>query len=203
MAKKRKKKGLGAVAAAARPAKKAGISSKSIADECVPILLTAAGLAGASIAGGMIDKMLKASEGSTVKKLVRPIVLTVGGAAIKLFVADKHVKSVADGVAIAGILSGIKVLTKKDLLAGIEEDDIQGLDGKSQKRRFPTPISIEHPPYTPDLPALEAASIDEDMSGVEEEIAGDDDAMPALPYRPMAGDEAATVDLSGDDVEFL
>ncbi len=201
-AKKKKttrKKGLGNTGTTRKNTTKK-TTSKNILEEIMPLLLTAGGIIGASLAGKMIDKAVKSDDGTdkiTIKKLVKPIVLTAGGVALKIFVKDKNIKALADGIAAGGLLSGVKVVLKKDFLSGIDglgEAEMQTL--AQMGRRIPVELSIAHQSYQPDLPVLEAApDTNEYMSGEESE-------QPMLLASHSLAD-ADTIDLQGDEVEIL
>ena len=60
-------------------------------------------------------------------------------------------KMLATGVGASGLLSGVKVLMKKDLLAGLADFSFSGL-GEPSVYREPLNLSVDR--YNPDLPAL-------------------------------------------------
>ena len=66
---------------------------------------------------------------------------------------DKNMKMLATGVGAAGVLSGVKVILKKDLLAGLA--DFKGL-GANEPTVFRDPVQLQVERYNPDLPELNA-----------------------------------------------
>jgi hypothetical protein len=107
-----------------------------------------------SVGGKMIDKALKvdaAATGFNAKALARPIVLLGVGTAGNLMLKDPNMKMIATGVGASGLLSGVKVLMKKDLLAGLSDFSFSGL-GEPSVYREPLNLSVDR--YNPDLPGL-------------------------------------------------
>jgi hypothetical protein len=73
------------------------------------------------------------------------------GTAGNLMLKDPNMKMIATGVGASGLLSGVKVLMKKDLLAGLSDFSFSGL-GEPSVYREPLNLSVDR--YNPDLPSL-------------------------------------------------
>lgn len=159
---------------------KTKISSQAVMEEVKSLALFGGGVIAGSLGGKLIDKALKVDTslpGFNVKAMVRPVVLLGAGTAGSLMLKDKHMKMFSFGVGASGILSGVKVVLKKDLLNGLA--DFAGLGEPTRVFREPINLSIER--YNPDLPLLEGRSIVnreeysqsrnqvENVSGMEEE----------------------------------
>ncbi|MDA8629872.1 hypothetical protein N9M15_06630 [Bacteroidia bacterium] len=133
-----------------------------------------------SMTGKAIDKMLKVDETATgfqVKKLIRPLALLGAGVVGSMKLKNPDLKMVSAGVGAAGVVSTVKVVLKKDLLAGLG-GSMSGLG---------EPMSVYHEPvrmmepYEPNLPALSSGSYTpvEDLSNaypVGEEVSAYQDA---------------------------
>jgi hypothetical protein len=159
---------------------KTKISSQAVMEEVKSLALFGGGVIAGSLGGKLIDKALKVDTslpGFNVKAMVRPVVLLGAGTAGSLMLKDKNMKMFSIGVGASGILSGVKVVLKKDLLNGLA--DFAGLGEPTRVFREPINLSIER--YNPDLPLLEGRSIVnreeyspsrnqvENVSGMEEE----------------------------------
>jgi hypothetical protein len=134
--------------------KKTKISSQAVMGELKTLAMLTGGVVIGSVGGKMIDKVLKvdaAATGFDAKALARPIVLLGVGTAGNLMLKDPNMKMLATGVGASGLLSGVKVLMKKDLLAGLSDFSFSGL-GEPSVYREPLNLSVER--YNPDLPAL-------------------------------------------------
>jgi hypothetical protein len=134
--------------------KKTKISSQAVMGELKTLAMLTGGVVIGSVGGKMIDKVLKvdaAATGFDAKALARPIVLLGVGTAGNLMLKDPNMKMLATGVGASGLLSGVKVLMKKDLLAGLADFSFSGL-GEPSVYREPLNLSVER--YNPDLPAL-------------------------------------------------
>lgn len=137
--------------------KKVPVKSKSdsLVEELKNLALIGSGIVAGSMAGGLIDKVVKVDPAVTefqMKSLARPLLLLTAGASAA-FLKDKNMKLFATGVGASGIMSGVKVILKKDLLAGL------GDFGNMETRppavfRDPYPLQVES--YEPDLPELNA-----------------------------------------------
>jgi hypothetical protein len=134
--------------------KKTKISSQAVMGEIKTLAMLTGGVVIGSVGGKMIDKVLNVdatATGFNVKALARPIVLLGVGTAGNLMLKDSNMKMLATGVGASGLLSGVKVLMKKDLLAGLSDFSFSGL-GEPSVYREPLNLSVER--YNPDLPAL-------------------------------------------------
>ena len=134
--------------------KKTKISSQAVMGEIKTLAMLTGGVVIGSVGGKMIDKVLKVDASATgfnAKALARPIVLLGVGTAGNLMLKDPNMKMLATGVGASGLLSGVKVLMKKDLLAGLADFSFSGL-GEPSVYREPLNLSVDR--YNPDLPAL-------------------------------------------------
>ena len=134
--------------------KKTKISSQAVMGEIKTLAMLTGGVVIGSVGGKMIDKVLKvdaAATGFNAKALARPSVLLGVGTAGNLMLKDPNMKMLATGVGASGLLSGVKVLMKKDLLAGLADFSFSGL-GEPSVYREPLNLSVDR--YNPDLPAL-------------------------------------------------
>ena len=134
--------------------KKTKISSQAVMGEIKTLAMLTGGVVIGSVGGKMIDKVLNVdatATGFNAKALARPIVLLGVGTAGNLMLKDPNMKMLATGVGASGLLSGVKVLMKKDLLAGLSDFSFSGLGAPSVYRE-PLNLSVER--YNPDLPAL-------------------------------------------------
>ena len=160
------------------PDTKHKFTGEAIMEELKSLASFGSGVIAGSLGGKLIDKALKVDASDTTfnaKSLVRPVVLLGAGATGALMLEDKHIKMFSTGVGASGLLSGVKVILKKDVLNGLA--DFSGLGEPTKVFREPVTLSIER--YNPDLPALEArrniteeiaaVRADENMSGSEQE----------------------------------
>lgn len=134
--------------------KKTKISSQAVMGEIKTLAMLTGGVVIGSVGGKMIDKVLNVDASATgfnAKALARPIVLLGVGTAGNLMLKDPNMKMLATGVGASGLLSGVKVLMKKDLLAGLADFSFSGL-GEPSVYREPLNLSVDR--YNPDLPAL-------------------------------------------------
>jgi len=89
----------------------------------------------------------------------------------------KNLALVGAGVGASGVLSGIKALTKKDLLSGPDGGGLGTMSYPSSVYREPMNLSLER--YNPDLPVLgsgmtgssdaygEAVAVETDLAAIE------------------------------------
>jgi len=139
--------------------KKTKISSQAVMDEIKTLAMLTGGVVIGSVGGKMIDKVLNVDASATgfnAKALARPIVLLGVGTAGNLMLKDPNMKMLATGVGASGLLSGVKVLLKKDLLAGLADFSFSGVDGLGEPTVYREPINLSVERYNPDLPALSA-----------------------------------------------
>ena len=86
------------------------------------LAMISGGMVLGSMTGKAIDKMLKVDEAATgfqVKKLIRPLALLGAGVVGSMKLKNPDLKMVSAGVGAAGVVSTVKVVLKKDLLAGL------------------------------------------------------------------------------------
>jgi hypothetical protein len=76
------------------------------------------------------------------------------GTAGNLMLKDPNMKMLATGVGASGLLSGVKVFLKKDLLAGLSDFSFNGIDGLGEPTVYREPMNLSVERYNPDLPAL-------------------------------------------------
>ena len=136
---------------------KSDVTLKKVGEEMIIPGLFVIGLAGSNAGGKLIDKFMKVKNpslsGFNVKSAAKPLIQITTGLVGALLLKDEKLKIVASGVAASGILSGVKVFLKKDILAGFGElgesfelDDINNL------------MQIEA--YNPELPELSSGNFD-------------------------------------------
>ena len=121
------------------------------------LAMVGSGLVAGSMAGKAIDKMLKVDNslpGFQAKKLVRPAAQLAVGVLGSLKLKNQDLKMVSAGVGAAGVVSTVKVVLKKDLLAGLD-GGVAGLGEAMSVYHEPVRM-IE--PYEPNLPALSSGS---------------------------------------------
>ena len=137
--------------------KKTKISSQAVMGEIKTLAMLTGGVVIGSLGGKMIDKVLNvdaAATGFNAKALARPIVLLGVGTAGNLMLKDPNMKMLATGVGASGLLSGVKVFLKKDLLAGLSDFSFNGIDGLGEPTVYREPMNLSVERYNPDLPAL-------------------------------------------------
>ena len=157
--------------------KKTKISSQAVMDEIKTLAMLTGGVVIGSVGGKMIDKVLNVDASATgfnAKALARPIVLLGVGTAGNLMLKDPNMKMLATGVGASGLLSGVKVLLKKDLLAGLADFSFSGVDGLGEPTVYRDPINLSVERYNPDLPALSAPTSfnPEDMASPSRMVEG-------------------------------
>jgi|GEM_PF-709150 len=138
------------------------LSSQAVMEEVKNLAMLGGGVVLGSVGGRLIDKVLKVDgteTGFNAKAMARPVVLIAAGAAGAVMLKEKNMKLLATGVGAAGVLSGVKVILKKDLLAGLA--DFSGLgnddtDTAAPTKLFREPVQLAVERYNPDLPALSA-----------------------------------------------
>lgn len=155
---------------------KTKISGQAVMEEVKTLAMLTGGVIIGSVGGKLIDKVLNvdpAAAGFNAKALARPVVLLGAGTAGNLMLKDPHMRMLATGVGASGLLSGVKVFLKKDLLAGLADFSFAGL-GEPTVYREPVNLSVER--YNPDLPALSSPTSfnpedlsNANMQGVPEE----------------------------------
>ena len=137
--------------------KKTKISSQAVMGEIKTLAMLTGGVVIGSVGGKMIDKVLNVdatATGFNAKALARPIVLLGVGTAGNLMLKDPNMKMLATGVGASGLLSGVKVLLKKDLLAGLSDFSFSGIDGLGEPTVYREAMNLSVDRYNPDLPML-------------------------------------------------
>ena len=137
--------------------KKTKISSQAVMGEIKTLAMLTGGVVIGSLGGKMIDKVLNVDANATgfnAKALARPIVLLGVGTAGNLMLKDPNMKMLATGVGASGLLSGVKVFLKKDLLAGLSDFSFNGMDGLGEPTVYREPMNLSVERYNPDLPTL-------------------------------------------------
>lgn len=133
------------------------LSSQAVMGEIKTLAMLTGGVVIGSVGGKLIDKVLNVdatATGFNAKALARPIVLLGVGAAGNLMLKDPNLKMLATGVGAAGMLSGVKVFLKKDLLAGLSDFSMSGIDGLGEPTVYREPMNLSIERYNPDLPVL-------------------------------------------------
>ena len=155
------------------------LSGQAVMGEIKTLAMLTGGVVIGSVGGKMIDKVLNVdatATGFNVKAMARPIVLLGVGAAGNLMLKDPNMKMLATGVGAAGMLSGVKVFLKKDLLAGLSDFNMSGIDGLGEPAVYREPMNLSIERYNPDLPALSSPTSfnPEDYASKVEGIAEED-----------------------------
>jgi hypothetical protein len=141
---------------------KTKISSQAVMDELKTLALLTGGVVIGSMGGKMIDTMLKVDPtlpGFNAKAFARPVLLVGAGTAANLLIKNPNIKMLGVGVGAAGVLSGVKLVMKKDLLAGLADfsfNGVQGFLGEPSVYREPISLSVDR--YNPDLPVLSSTT---------------------------------------------
>ena len=133
------------------------ISGQAVMGEIKTLAMLTGGVVLGSVGGKMIDKVLKVdgtTPGFNAKAMARPLVLLGVGAAGNLMLKDANMRMVATGVGAAGMLSGVKVLLKRDLLAGLSDFNMHGIGSFGEPSLYRDPMTLSVDRYNPDLPAL-------------------------------------------------
>ena len=182
MKKKRKKRSnalFGAGTTSTKRRSKNRFSPDNIKDESMPILLVAAGVIAANFAGKTIDGFVK-PEGGVVKKMIKPAVLAGAGLALKILADNKMLKDFGTGLAIGGVLSGVKTVTKQNLVEHLS-GDLESLN-----------------PDLPDFAGYLESGFDGELANIDGEIENVDGAIEDVDYVD-ADDEDIDGDFDGDD----
>ncbi|MBI4946686.1 MAG: hypothetical protein HY840_09825 [Bacteroidetes bacterium] len=132
---------------------KSKVTMKTALDDLKGAGLVILGVAGGALAGQVIDKILKVDDTATefqLKAIAKPIVQIVAGVSGAIFLKNKNLKLIASGVAASGVITGVKVFLKKDILNGLGDFNI----ADPVKRVFRDPINLAIAPYNPELPVL-------------------------------------------------
>jgi|LauGreDrversion2_3_1035106.scaffolds.fasta_scaffold00195_6 hypothetical protein len=136
---------------------KTKISSQAVMDELKTLAMLTGGVVIGSVGGKMIDKVLAVDPAATafnVKALARPVLMLGVGTAGNIMLKDPNMKMLATGVGASGLLSGVKILLKKDLLAGLADFNLAGSSDLGEPSIYREPLNLSVERYNPDLPAL-------------------------------------------------
>jgi hypothetical protein len=76
------------------------------------------------------------------------------GTAGNIMLKDPNMKMLATGVGASGLLSGVKIMLKKDLLAGLADFNLGGSNEFGEPSIYREPLNLSVERYNPDLPAL-------------------------------------------------
>ncbi len=179
---KKKRNGLFGTSTSGAPKRKGKnrFSMDNLKDETTPVLLVAAGVIAANFAGKTIDGFVK-PDNSTVKKAIKPLVLAGAGLALKIMTDNKMLKDFGTGLAIGGVLSGVKMATKQNLLENLS-GDLEQLN-----------------PDLPDIAGYLESGIDGDLEDID---GGAEEAEIIDGYEYIDGDDdefSGDDDLEGDD----
>ena len=191
MKKKRKKRtgSLGTATATKRKGKNR-FSPDNLKDETAPILLVAAGVIAANFIGKTVDGFVKPEE-SVVKKMIKPLVLAGAGLAVRIMTDNKMFKDFGTGLAVGGVLSGVKTATKQNLVEHLS-GDLESLN-----------------PDLPDIAGYLESGFDGELANLDEELADIDGEVEYVEYvdgddDDIDGDlESDDDDLDGDDDDDL
>ncbi len=132
---------------------KSKVTMKTALEDLKGAGLVILGVLGGAMAGKVIDKILPVDETATefqYKSLVKPVVQLAVGASGAILLKNKNLKLVACGFAATGVVTGVKVFLKKDILNGLGDFNI----ADPVKRVFRDPINLAIAPYNPELPPL-------------------------------------------------
>ena len=137
------------------------MSSGAVMEEIKNLAYIGAGVVAGAVGGQMVDKAMKVDAtqtGFNAKGMVRPMLLIGAGTYGAIKSKNRAIRMLSAGVGAAGVLSGIKVLTKKDLLAGAEG----GLGEAYPLSVYREPMNLSIDRYNPDLPVLGPGSMGND-----------------------------------------
>jgi hypothetical protein len=136
---------------------KTKISSQAVMGELKTLAMLTGGVVIGSLGGKMLDKVLAVDPAATtfnVKALARPVLMLGVGTAGNIMLKDPNMKMLATGVGASGLLSGVKILLKKDLLAGLADFNLAGSHDLGEPSIYREPLNLSVERYNPDLPAL-------------------------------------------------
>jgi len=136
---------------------KTKISSQAVMGELKTLAMLTGGVVIGSLGGKMLDKVLAVDPAATtfnVKALARPVLMLGVGTAGNIMLKDPNMKMLATGVGASGLLSGVKILLKKDLLAGLADFNLGGSNEFGEPSIYREPLNLSVERYNPDLPAL-------------------------------------------------
>ncbi|HCS20164.1 MAG TPA: hypothetical protein DIW47_06315 [Bacteroidetes bacterium] len=140
--------------------KKQSKNNKAVISELKSLLMISGGMILGTMGGKALDTALKVDDtlpGFQAKKLIKPAVQLGAGVLGAIKIKDPNLKLLAAGVGASGVVSTVKVVLKKDLLAGLGNP----LSNVQARRIYQDPVRIAVNRYTPDLPQLQASTISE------------------------------------------
>jgi hypothetical protein len=166
--KSRKKRNTLSGTSSSAQGRKNRFSVENVKSEGLPILLVAAGLVAANALGKFVDDTIK-TDNKAIKKIIKPVIVAGTGLAMKILLEKKELKDIGTGVAISGILTGLKEWTADTKLAPFLSGEFDGLNPDL--------------PEFPDMAGYLESAIDGDLADIDgeiedvdaEEVAGDDD----------------------------
>jgi hypothetical protein len=133
------------------------MNSKAMMGELKSLAMISGGMVLGSMGGQALDKALGVDPtlpGMNAKKYVRPAALLGAGIVGSMKLKNPDMKLVAAGVGASGVVSTVKVLLKKDLLAGLTGTaGVSGLGSSWGVYRDPVRVAIDR--YEPELPELD------------------------------------------------
>lgn len=135
------------------------MNSKAMMGELKSLAMISGGMVLGSMGGQALDKALGVDPtlpGMNPKKYVRPAALLGAGIVGSMKLKNADMKLVAAGVGASGVVSTVKVLLKKDLLAGLTSGGVSGLGSSWGVYRDPMRLAVDR--YEPDLPELDGLS---------------------------------------------
>lgn len=133
--------------------KKKTTTNKAVIGELKSLLMISGGMILGTMGGKALDTALKVDDtlpGFQAKKLVKPAVQLGAGVLGAVKLKDPNLKLLAAGVGASGVVSTVKVVLKKDLLAGLGNTPAMG----AARRIYQEPVRLNVGRYTPDLPEL-------------------------------------------------
>jgi len=146
------------------------MNNKALMEEVKKMLFLASGMVAGTVGGKMIDKVAKVdpdTSGLNIKAMLRPLVLTGAGTMGAIRATSPHMRLFASGIGAAGIISGVGVLTKKNLLAGL--DNIANLGNNAWNDNLANTYSdtydMSAERFNPELPALLAPNMGDTVAG--------------------------------------
>lgn len=133
------------------------MNSKAMMGELKSLAMISGGMVLGSMGGQALDKALGVDPslpGMNPKKYVRPAALLGAGIVGSMKLKHPDMKLVAAGVGASGVVSTVKVLLKKDLLAGLTgAAGVSGLGSSWGVYRDPVRVALDR--YEPELPELD------------------------------------------------
>lgn len=129
------------------------------------LAMISAGLIVGTMGGKAIDKVLNVDDtipGFQAKKFVRPAALLGAGVLGSIKLANPDLKMLSAGIGASGVVSTVKVVLKKDLLAGGLSGNLNAAPMVQPMGLYEEPIYHQVEAYTPELPVLPSSNYLED-----------------------------------------